>query len=212
MVSLFLVASGRIRLERSLEDGSWVSLHVAQGPALLAEASLFAERYHCDAVAEIATEVQELGRDDVERALAADPDLASLLLRRLASEVRDLRSRLELRSVRPVERRVLLGLELDRGADRTVATRAAELGLAPETLVARVGAARAAGQDRARGPEDPVALRARRKTVTAVMARLGGSWRNGRDRRSIAVPGTARPHRRTPCITVAESSFSACRS
>lgn len=132
--SLFLLTAGRVRLERSLEDGSWVALHVARGPALLAEASLFGERYHCDGVAEVASRVLELSRPAVERALEAHPELSWMLLRVLSREVRDLRSRLELRSVRPMERRVLLGLELDRCAERTVAGRAAELGVAPETL------------------------------------------------------------------------------
>ncbi|HVS13320.1 MAG TPA: Crp/Fnr family transcriptional regulator [Thermoanaerobaculia bacterium] len=132
--ALFLLVGGRVRLERSLADGSWVAVHVARAPAVVAEASLFGDRYHCDAVAEVASRLVPLDRAEVERALARDAKLSRLTLRALAGEVRDLRSRMELRAVRPVERRVLLALELAPGGERSVASRAAELGMAPETL------------------------------------------------------------------------------
>jgi hypothetical protein len=49
--SLFLVASGALVLSRSLPHGSDLVLQRAGPGAVLAEASLFAESYHCDAIA-----------------------------------------------------------------------------------------------------------------------------------------------------------------
>ena len=49
--SLFLVAAGEIRLIRMLPHGSELTLQRARAGAVLAEASLFASRYHCDATA-----------------------------------------------------------------------------------------------------------------------------------------------------------------
>jgi CRP-like cAMP-binding protein len=132
--SLYVLIGGRVRLERSLADGSWVAIHLARAPAVVAEASLFAESYHCDCVAEVASKLLVLDRAEVDLELARDPTLSRLFLRSLASEVRDLRTRLELRSVRPVQRRVLLALELGLAGDSTVAASAAMLGMAPETL------------------------------------------------------------------------------
>src|SRR5215469_3215024 len=49
--SLFLVASGALRLTRTLPHGLQLTLQRAGPGAILAEASLFADEYHCDAVA-----------------------------------------------------------------------------------------------------------------------------------------------------------------
>lgn len=48
---VFEVTLGRLRLERRTFDGRLVVLHTARAGELFAEASLFADAYHCDAVA-----------------------------------------------------------------------------------------------------------------------------------------------------------------
>ncbi|MEL6964249.1 MAG: cyclic nucleotide-binding domain-containing protein, partial [Pseudomonadota bacterium] len=49
---LFRVEDGLIRLVRHAADGREVTLHLAKPGDFFAEASLFSESYHCDAIAE----------------------------------------------------------------------------------------------------------------------------------------------------------------
>ncbi|MEA2953492.1 MAG: family transcriptional regulator, dissimilatory nitrate respiration regulator [Alphaproteobacteria bacterium] len=51
VLSLFLVASGVVRLTRPLPHGLQLTLQRASSGAILAEASLYADCYHCDALA-----------------------------------------------------------------------------------------------------------------------------------------------------------------
>ena len=111
-VAVFAVRTGRVRLVRHLEDGSTVALHAAQADETFAEAALFADAYHCDPVAEIVSEVTAVPKADLLVALAADPQACLAFTRALASHVRDLRARLELRNVRAAPERVLCWLRL----------------------------------------------------------------------------------------------------
>lgn len=58
--SMFLVRSGLIALERPMADGTALTLHVATNGKALAEASLFAKTYHCDAVARTDAQLRNL--------------------------------------------------------------------------------------------------------------------------------------------------------
>lgn len=46
---VFLVTKGRIRLERPLADGSVALFQIAAAQEILAEASVYADHYHCEA-------------------------------------------------------------------------------------------------------------------------------------------------------------------
>ncbi len=137
--AVYLVSRGRLRLDRHLASGRAVTLSVARPPAVIAEAALFSERYHCRAVAEVASTVVVVPKAVVVDLLEEDSSFALSLVRGLASEVRTLRQLLELRNVRPASQRLLdyLALQRDRGeppTDRPLAALAAELGLTPEAL------------------------------------------------------------------------------
>lgn len=118
--ALFLVETGRVRLARSLEDGSSVTLHVADAGDSFAEASLSARQYHCDAVAEIDSVVIAVPKADLLTALAADPSESLALAAALATQVRELRARLELRDIRSATERVLAWLRLHAGGNPPV--------------------------------------------------------------------------------------------
>lgn len=153
---VFAVEQGRLRLERNLESGAAVTLSVIRAPALLAEASIFGERYHCRAIAEVACRVTRAPKADVLRLLERDPSFSRAMIRALASEVKDLRGRLELRNVRPASERVLqfLRLRADQGLppyDRPLAAMASELGLTPEALYRAAGRLERAGEVTRRG-------------------------------------------------------------
>lgn len=137
--AIFWVAAGRLRLERHLASGRVVTLSLIRAPACLAEAALFAPRYHCRAVAEVASSVVVAPKAPVLELLRRDPSFALGMVRALAAEVRSLRQRLELRNLRPASERLLtyLALRQDQGEeaeDRPLASIAAELGLTPEAL------------------------------------------------------------------------------
>jgi CRP-like cAMP-binding protein len=110
--AVFLIEAGRVRLVRVLEDGMPLGLYVAEAGESFAEASLSAAHYHCDAVAETDTVVLALPKSDLLAALAADPAECLALALALASQVRDLRARLELRNIRSATARVLAWLRL----------------------------------------------------------------------------------------------------
>jgi len=139
--AIYVVRDGRVRLVRHLNDGSAVALHVAQANETVAEAALFADAYHCDAVAEAASEVAVLPKSALLAALEADP-LASLSLAKgLASHLRDLRAQLELRSIRSAPERILCWLRHRAGGTpptvrlgRPWTEIAAEIGLTHEAI------------------------------------------------------------------------------
>ncbi len=115
--AVFVVESGRVRLVRNLEDGSWVVLHVARAGETFAEAALFASRYHCDAVAETAAVVMTLPKVDLLAAMETRPQAGLAFSRLLASRVLDLRAQLEVRKLKSAPERILAWLRLRAAGD-----------------------------------------------------------------------------------------------
>jgi len=139
--AIFLVEAGRLRLVRRTVDDHLVTLHTANAGDLLAEAALFADRYHCDALAVMPSRVRVLDKARLKAAMRANADLAEAFAARLAHQLQAVRARLELRNVRSARRRLLEHLALATGHDgRTVALDgqlqdvAAELGLTREAF------------------------------------------------------------------------------
>lgn len=138
--AIFGVESGRLRLVRHTVEGSPVTLAVAGAGEILAEAALFSENYHCDAVAECPSRVLVYPKSRVLEALRTDTDFALGLTQVLASQVRTLRARLELRNIRSARDRVLAYLSLHprpvtpAGGRRYLKDMAQEVGLAPEVF------------------------------------------------------------------------------
>jgi CRP-like cAMP-binding protein len=137
---IFQVISGQLRLERHSEDGRQITLQVAGPGGFLAEASLFGDRYHCDALALKPTQVRVFPKQDLLRAIAADPTSGEGLLAHMARQLQDLRLRAELRSVRSAKRRVMLYVEHIADSDGiaclpgTLQDTAADLGLTREAF------------------------------------------------------------------------------
>jgi len=137
----FLVRNGRIRLVRFGSGGRETLLHTVQPGGRFAEASLFAETYHCDAVAVIDSVVVCIPKTAALARLGNDADAARALVAELAREVIELRAMLTLRDVRSARERVLAYLGMRAGVDgRTVAASghlkdiAAAIGLTPEVF------------------------------------------------------------------------------
>ena len=141
VASLFRVEEGEIRLERHTIDGRRLILHAAGPGRLVAEASLFAGAYHCDASAAKESVVSVCSRTEILAAMAGDPAMALAFARLVAVQLQAVRQRLELRNVRSASERVLLHLELKADpatGEFRVETRlqdiAAELGLSREAF------------------------------------------------------------------------------
>ena len=140
-VGIYEVVSGKVRLVRVDRAGREAVLYSAAAGDTLAEASLFSAVYHCDAIATTHATVRLYPKAAVLAEFQRDPNAAQVFMTMLAREVMNLRTRLQLRSIRSARSRVRNYLALNAGADdRTVALSgtlkdlAAHLGLTHEAL------------------------------------------------------------------------------
>jgi CRP-like cAMP-binding protein len=149
---IYKVESGRLRLIRRTIDDHLVILHTARRGEFFAEAALFADAYHCDAIAATRSRVRVYPKARVKGALRADPVLAEAFMARLARQLQELRARMELRNIRSARERVLQYLRLRVGVDgRSIAIEgqlqdiAAETGMTREALYRTLAALEAEG-------------------------------------------------------------------
>jgi len=139
--AIFEVEEGRLRLVRHTIDNRPVALHTARAGELLAEAALFADRYHCDAVAVSASRVRLYPKRALLAAFRGDPALGERFMAVMAHQIHALRRRLEERNIRSARERVLSHLALAADADSRTVTLdgtlmdlAGEIGLTHEVL------------------------------------------------------------------------------
>ena len=150
--AIYRVETGRLRLIRRTIDDHLVILHTAGRGEFFAEASLFAEAYHCDAIAAAQSRVWVYPKAIVMDALRTDPALAETFIARLARQLQELRARMELRNIRSARERVLQYLRLRAGVHgRSIAIEgqfqdiAAEIGISREALYRTLAALEAEG-------------------------------------------------------------------
>jgi CRP-like cAMP-binding protein len=135
--ALFLVAAGVIRLSRSLPHGSQLTLQSAGPGAILAEASLFADCYHCEGAAVEDSVVRPVPLRRLRAALANQAVLARALNQHLAQEVQRARAHAEILSLKTVAARVDAWVTVhdcplpSKGQWRQLA---AEIGVSPEAV------------------------------------------------------------------------------
>ncbi|SFQ74810.1 cAMP-binding domain of CRP or a regulatory subunit of cAMP-dependent protein kinases [Donghicola eburneus] len=106
---LYVVQTGRVYLERVGPDGERFIIHRAQAGTSFAEASVFSEVYHCDAVFVQAGTLIRIEKDAVLDAFA-DPEFARAFGRQAAQQIQAQRQMLEIVGIRRAEDRVLAGL------------------------------------------------------------------------------------------------------
>jgi CRP-like cAMP-binding protein len=133
-------------------------LFTASSGESFAEAALFSDVYHCDAVAEVPSRVTIVPKGEMHALLNSRGQAAEQLMARLAHQVQVLRTRLELRSIRGARERVWQALILAaKPGSRTIKLEkplnamASEIGLTQEALYRAVAALEAAGRIRRRG-------------------------------------------------------------
>src|SRR5258708_218450 len=139
--AVYFVEGGRLRWERGTFDGRLLILGITPAGQFFVEAALFADIFHCDAVATEPSRVNVYPKQPVLNALRSDPANAMSFLALMAHQVIDLRQRLELMKVRSAKERVMLYLDFHADLDGgTVSLRsqlqdiAGELGLSREAF------------------------------------------------------------------------------
>jgi len=133
---LYQVASGTIALRRTTHVGNEITLQVAGPGSLLAEASLYSNEYHCDAVALETSVVTRVACSTAREVLHKSPDLADNWAAYLARTVQKARTNSEIRSLKTVAARldawILFGGKLpQKGAYQDTAS---ELSVTREAL------------------------------------------------------------------------------
>ena len=139
--SIFAVEKGQVKLERSTIEGRTALMHRIQAGDSFAEAALFSDVYHCNAITTKPSEVILFPKEDVLNALCDNPPMALKYISHLSSQVRALRTRLELSNILSARERILqfILVYIEPGKREiflksTLKDFAAELGLAHETL------------------------------------------------------------------------------
>ncbi|MBR0970435.1 MULTISPECIES: Crp/Fnr family transcriptional regulator [Bradyrhizobium] len=152
-VGLYEVITGKLRLVRVDRAGREALLHVAVAGETLAEASLFAPAYHCDAIATTNAVVRLYPKAIVLTEFERNPETAQAFMAMLARQVMKLRTRVEQRNIHSARDRVRHYLALNTGADGrnvkltgTLKDLAGELGLTHEALYRTLADMAAAGE------------------------------------------------------------------
>ena len=130
------VRRGTIHLVRYQDDGAALILQRAQARSILAEASVYSERYHCDARAETVAATWAVARKDFRRCLETKPEAYQAWAQYLAHEVQRARLHAEILSLKTVGARINAwtvwnGALPTKGQWRRIAD---EIGVSPEAL------------------------------------------------------------------------------
>ena len=147
---MFFVLEGEVRLVRISPGGAEIVLQRSSS-GFLAEASLEAARYHCDAIAAAGSRLLAFPIGPFRDALHRDEGFRTFWIARLAREVRVLRSQNERLSLRSAAERVEHYIEAEGEEGRLALPRsrkawAAELGLTHEVLYRTLAGLRRSGR------------------------------------------------------------------
>lgn len=137
---LFWVESGRLRLV-SFIDRQMITHYFVEAGELAAESSLYFDRYGCTAIAEMASTVISIPKDNFANALQQSPALSERYLETLTRRFQGVKELLELRSINSARDRLLQYLMQRRSPgettvilEKSLKAIASELALTPESL------------------------------------------------------------------------------
>jgi len=103
---IHLIEEGVVQLIRHQTDGSALVLQRASAGSILAEASLYSQKYHCDEVAQTPTRLLALPKKEITAHLATSPAFSEAWARHLAHEVQKARLQAEILSLQTVAARL----------------------------------------------------------------------------------------------------------
>ncbi|WP_105436647.1 Crp/Fnr family transcriptional regulator [Neorhizobium sp. T25_13] len=133
---LFVILEGSINLVRFQDDGNVAVLQRANAGSILAEASVFADQHHCDAVALTPAKVAGVPVSSIRNLIENDPNFARAWIIHLSSELQNSRKRSEITALKTVTARLSAWTawndrEPSKGDWKNVA---AEIGVSAEAL------------------------------------------------------------------------------
>lgn len=108
---LFRIISGRVTLRRHSEKGEVLTLHRAAAGATFAEASIFSDVYHCDAICDAAGIVEKLDKAAVLKLMEADQDFSAAFTRHLAQQVQHYRAHIEMLAIKSAKERIMVAVQ-----------------------------------------------------------------------------------------------------
>lgn len=124
-IGFYRVQTGCVTLRRTTKAGDTLTLHRATAGDLFAEASVFSDQYHCDAICTVAGEVQHICKTATLDQLSKDKDFALSFSALLARQVQSYRFLLEITAIKSADERVLAAVSAGylEGAVTEFATR-----------------------------------------------------------------------------------------
>lgn len=140
VVNLYFIKKGKIKLVRNTVDGHPVVLHVGQQGESIAEASLFADQYHCSAIVDSPCELSFAKKVDLMVLLKTHPEVMIDVLAVFSRQIRDLRTINEIKNIRSAKDRILtfIRTNVDENKEMTLnlslKEMAQKIGLAHETF------------------------------------------------------------------------------
>lgn len=148
VLSVFLILDGEIDLVRVTPSGNEIVLQSAGRDAVLAEASVYSETYHCDAIARCRSTVAQLETVAFKDRLASNRSWAENWAASLSHSVQRARLNTEVRSLKKVSDRLDFWLAINSGLspERRTKDIAAEIGVSPEALYRELSKRRLEGQ------------------------------------------------------------------
>ena len=141
---LYEITSGEVQLIRRHRQGQKLILQRGHPGSILAEASLFTDIYHCDAVTADTTKLRCFPRKEVLERFETDHVFAKRWAIHLAHEVRSARFKAEVLSHRTVAQRLDMWLLQNESlpAKGNWKQLAAEIGTSPEALYREIASRR----------------------------------------------------------------------
>lgn len=137
---LYLINDGRIRMLRLTLDGKESVMYEGSSGDTFAEASLFAEHYHCDAIAVQKSTIDVFKKSTLQDNLKNNPQLSTTYMSLFARQVQQLRTHLELRNIKSAHERIYQYFVLNTDSTGKVVLTSSlkdlahQLGLAHETF------------------------------------------------------------------------------
>jgi CRP-like cAMP-binding protein len=104
--SLFVIEDGLVELVRYQPDGTSITLQRTIKNTILAEASLYSECYHCDAVVRLPSRISAISKTKFLSLLKYDEELSTVWAAHLAREVQSARSQIDILSRKTVAERL----------------------------------------------------------------------------------------------------------
>lgn len=108
---LYQVISGGVTLHRTSLAGDTLTLHKAVSGGYFAEASIYSETYHCDAICTEPGRVLKIAKSEVVAMMRSNTEFSEAFTRLLALQVQHYRALIEILAIRSAKERVMAAVQ-----------------------------------------------------------------------------------------------------